>query len=97
MNGIPWWLRSRRRPSTFLELTCAERTVGVEAALRLPNVMMLVVEDACARIAEESRQRRKPRRWRLRAHRRWRQEGERLREKRVRMRDLAVECLDGRD
>ncbi|MDX3387234.1 hypothetical protein PV682_38195 [Streptomyces niveiscabiei] len=97
MSGIPWWLRSRRRPSAFLELTCAQRTVGVEAALRLPNVMMLVVEDACARIAEESWQRRGPRRWRLHAHRSWRQEGEQLREKRARMRDLAVECLDGRD
>ncbi|MFH8773670.1 hypothetical protein [Streptomyces sp. NPDC017958] len=57
MSTAPW-RQSRKHPTHVLDLPCAERTVGVEAALKLPGVMTLVVEDTCAQIAHEDWQRR---------------------------------------
>ncbi|MDN3029196.1 hypothetical protein [Streptomyces sp. S.PB5] len=89
--------RSSRRPSTVLHLPCARRTVGVEAALRLPTVMVLVVEDTCTLIALRDWQDREPPRRRPRARHRWHAEGRRLRAKEQRMLELAEQCLDAPD
>ncbi|MFE7172918.1 hypothetical protein [Streptomyces sp. NPDC057616] len=89
--------RSSGRPATVVHLPCARRTVGVEAALRLPSVMVLVVEDACTVMALHDWQRREPHRLRPLARRRWRAEGRRLRAKEERMRELAAQCLDAPD
>ncbi|MBD0842094.1 hypothetical protein [Streptomyces sp. TRM68416] len=78
----------------MLHLPCAERTVGVEAALRLPDVMVLVVEDTCAVIALRNWARREPPIWRRRARRCWHAEGRRLRAEKARVKDLAARCLD---
>jgi hypothetical protein len=86
--------RSGGRPATVVHLPYAERTVGVEAALQLPTVMMLVVEDACAVIALRDWQRREPSRWHPLARRRWLAEGGRLRAKKARMKELAAQSLD---
>ncbi|WP_431964802.1 hypothetical protein [Actinacidiphila sp. bgisy160] len=91
------WRQSRKRPISVLDLPCAERTVGVEAALKLPSVMMLVIEDTCAQIAREDWQRSEPTRWHLQAHRCWRSEGRLLRAKGVRLKELAAQCLDAPD
>ncbi|MGW3938747.1 hypothetical protein [Streptomyces phaeochromogenes] len=88
------WRRSRRRPSAVLALRRAQRTVGVEAALRLPSVMVLVVEDSCTAFAHEDWRRREPPRRRLQARRDWQAEGRRLRTKEERLRELAAQCLD---
>ncbi|PWI17957.1 hypothetical protein DI272_30220 [Streptomyces sp. Act143] len=82
---------------TLLDLPCTHRTVGVEAAVRLPTVMMLVVEDACTAFAREDWRAHEPPRWRPRARRRWHSEGRRLRDKETRLRELAVQCLDTPD
>lgn len=82
---------------TVLRLPGAERTVGVEAALTLPTVMMLVVEDTCAQIAREDWQRREPSRWRPYAHHCWCRQGDVLRAKKDRLKDLAAQCLDAPD
>ena len=95
MITIPW-RRSRKREASVLVLARARRTVGVEAVLQLPTVMMLVVEDACTALAREDWKRREPSRRHPRARRHWRAEGCRLREKEERLRELAVECLDAR-
>jgi hypothetical protein len=79
----------------FLEVACAHRTVPVEAALELPDVMLLVVEDACARIAEQAWQARRPPRWNVGATRRWRAETAPLHRKQERVRALAEQYLDG--
>ncbi|WP_438295505.1 hypothetical protein [Streptomyces sp. HUAS TT7] len=71
--------------------------MGVEAALRLPTVMMLVVEDACTRIAREDWRRREPARWRCKAYHRWCSEGQQLRAKKARLKELAAQCLDTSD
>jgi hypothetical protein len=71
--------------------------VGVEAALRLPSVMVLVVEDACTVIALRDWEQREPHRLRLWARRRWHAEGRRLRAKELRIRALAAQCLDAPD
>nr|WSY53833.1 hypothetical protein OG999_29445 [Streptomyces sp. NBC_00886] len=71
--------------------------MGVEAALRLPNVMMLVVEDACTALSREGWRRREPVRWRFQARRRRQTEGRQLDAKENRVRDLAVQCLDASD
>lgn len=89
--------RSSRRPSTVLHLPCARRTVGVEAALRLPTVMVLVVEDACTVIALRDWERREPSHWRPWVRRRWHEEGRRLRAKELRVRELAAQSLDAPD
>ncbi|MCI3278230.1 hypothetical protein [Streptomyces cylindrosporus] len=89
--------RSSRYPSTVLHLSCARRTVGVEAALRLPTVMVLVVEDACTVIALRDWAHREPSHWRPWARARWHAEGRRLRAKELRMRELAAQCLDTPD
>jgi len=89
--------RSNGRPTTLVHLPCARRTVGVEAALRLPSVMVLVVEDACTVIALRDWERREPHRLRPWARRRWHAEGRRLRAKELRMRELAAQCLDAPD
>lgn len=91
------WRQSRGRSISVLDLPCAERTVGVEAALKLPNVMVLVVEDTCAQIAHEDWQHREPTRWHLQAHRCWRSEGRLLRAKKTRLKELATQCLDAPD
>lgn len=96
MSTVPW-RKSRRRPTTVLDLPCARRTVGVEAALRLPSVMMLVVEDACTVIALTDWRRREPPRWRPQARHRWHIEGRRLEAKKARLKELAAECLDTPD
>ncbi|MER6628953.1 hypothetical protein ABT301_12010 [Streptomyces sp. NPDC000987] len=96
MSALPS-RRSDRRPATLLHLPCAERTVGVEAALVLPTVMVLVVEDACAVIALRDWQRREPSRRHPLARRRWRAEGERLRAKKARIKELAAQSLDTPD
>ncbi|WP_427924639.1 hypothetical protein [Streptomyces sp. cg40] len=44
----------------MLILAQARRTVGVEAALHLPTVMMPVVEDACTALAREDWKHREP-------------------------------------
>ncbi|MBO1333017.1 hypothetical protein [Streptomyces sp. VRA16 Mangrove soil] len=92
-----FWRGSRGRGLPVLELPCADRTVGVAAALELPSVMMLVVEDACTRIAYADWRHREPSRLHVRARRRWQAEGHQLRAKRQRLRELAVECLDAPD
>jgi hypothetical protein len=69
----------------------------VEAALKLPNVMMLVVEDFCVRIAHEDWQHREPTRWNPRLRRCWRSEGRLLRAKKARLKELAAQCLDAPD
>jgi hypothetical protein len=89
--------RSSGRPPTVLRLPCARRTVGVEAALRLPGVMVLVVEDACTVIALRDWRRREPPRLHPWARRRWWAEGRRLRAKEARIRELAAQCLDAPD
>ncbi|MDN3028990.1 hypothetical protein [Streptomyces sp. S.PB5] len=96
MSTVPW-RRSHRRPLTVLDLPCAERTVGVEAALKLPTVMMLVVEDTCTQIAREDWRRREPPRWRPQARHRWHAEGRRLHAKTARLKELAAQCLDTPD
>ncbi|MEU5893915.1 hypothetical protein ABZ835_45040 [Streptomyces sp. NPDC047461] len=96
MSTVPW-RRSRRPPTTVVTLPCAQRAVGVEAVLRLPNVMMLVVEDACTALSREDWRRREPARWRSQARRRWHTEGRQLDAKESRVRDLAVQCLDASD
>jgi hypothetical protein len=78
----------------MLSIGCAGRSVGVDAAVQLPDVMFLVVEDACARLAQADRDRRRPRRWQLRALRRWRTEGKRLQAKAERIQRLSGELLD---
>ncbi|MEV0740224.1 hypothetical protein AB0I51_30805 [Streptomyces sp. NPDC050549] len=93
MSTIPW-RRSRERPTAVLALRCAQRTVGVEAALQLPSVMVLVVEDACTAFALEDWRRREPPRRHLQARRGWQAEGRRLRTKEGRLRELAAQCLD---
>jgi hypothetical protein len=96
MSTVPW-RRARRRPTTVVTLPRAQRTVGVEAALRLPNVMMLVIEDACTALSREDWQRREPARWRPRARHRRHTEGRRPDAKETRLRDLAVQCLGAPD
>ncbi|MFF4804323.1 hypothetical protein ACFY1U_39115 [Streptomyces sp. NPDC001351] len=96
MSAVPSH-RSSRRPATVLHLPCARRTVGVEAALRLPTVMVLVVEDACTAIALRDWERREPSHWRPWALRRWGAEGRRLRAKELRVRELAAQSLDAPD
>ncbi|EST18709.1 hypothetical protein M878_44530 [Streptomyces roseochromogenus subsp. oscitans DS 12.976] len=96
VSTVPWH-KSRQRPISVLDLPCAERTVGVEAALKLPNVMMLVVEDTCAQIAHEDWQHREPTCWHPQAHRCWRSEGRLLRAKKARLKELAAQCLDAPD
>ncbi|MGW8378325.1 hypothetical protein [Streptomyces sp. ODS28] len=96
MTTVPW-RRSRRPVSAPLEVWCARRSVGVEAVLRLPSVRVLVVEDACARIAYQAWRRRRPPRWRAVAHRRWAAEAQQMAAKAARVRALAEECLDGAD
>ncbi|MEV0173575.1 hypothetical protein AB0I00_20960 [Streptomyces sp. NPDC050803] len=96
MGALPSRRSSRRSPSE-LHLPCAERTVGVAAALRLPEVMVLVVEDTCAVIALRDWQRREPPRWRPQARHRWQVEGRRLRAEKARVKDLAAQCLDTAD
>jgi hypothetical protein len=96
MSTVPW-RRARRRPITVLDLPCAERTVGVEAVLRLPNVMMLVVEDACTVVALTDWRRREPPRRRPRDRRRWHTEGRQLEAKKARLKGLAAQCLDAPD
>lgn len=91
------WRQSRSRSISVLDLPCAERTVGVEAALKLPNVMMLVVEDTCAQIAHEDWQHREPTRWHPRAHRCRRSEGRLRRAKKARLEELAAQCPDAPD
>ncbi|MFF0739672.1 hypothetical protein ACFYVL_04650 [Streptomyces sp. NPDC004111] len=93
MATVPW-RGSRRNVFAPLRLQCAQRVVGVEAALLLPNVMVLVVEDVCTRLAYEDWQRRRPARWHLVAHRRWRAEGIWLEGKFQRLWALAGDCLD---
>ena len=75
----------------------ARRTAGVEAALRLPAVMTLVVGDACTVIALRDRERREPSFWRPWVRRRRRAEGRRLRAEELRVRELAVRSLDAPD
>jgi hypothetical protein len=65
--------------------------------LWLPNVMMLVVEDACTALSREDWRRREPPRWRSQARHRWHAEGRQLDAKDARVRDLAVQCLDAPD
>lgn len=89
--------RSSGRPTAVVHLPCARRTVGVEAALRLPSVMVLVVEDTCTVIALRDWERREPRRLHPWARRRWEAEGRRLRAKEERVRELAAQCLDAPD
>jgi len=96
VSTVPW-RRSRRRPTTVVTLPCARRTVGVEAALWLPNVMMLVVEDVCTAFSREDWRRREPAPWRSQARHRWHTEGRQLDAKETRLRDLAVQCLDASD
>jgi hypothetical protein len=96
MSTVPW-RKSRKRPMTGLDLPCAQRTVGVEAALRLPSVMMLVVEDACTMIALTDWRRREPPRRRPRERHRWHAEGQRLEAKKGRLKELAAQCLDTPD
>ncbi|MFE2064380.1 hypothetical protein ACFXDH_18580 [Streptomyces sp. NPDC059467] len=91
------WRQSRRHPTSVLDLPCAQRTVGVEAALQLPNVMMLVVEDACTQIADEDWRHREPTRRHVWARRKWRSEGRLLRAKKARLKALATQCLDAPD
>jgi hypothetical protein len=69
----------------------------VETALRLPNVMMLVVEDVCTALSREDWRRREPARWRSQARHRRHSEGGQLDAKEARLRDLAVQCLDASD
>jgi hypothetical protein len=78
----------------MLVLPCAHRTIGVEAAVRLPTVMMLVAEDACTAFATEDWKRREPSRRHPKARHQWHVEGRLLREKQTRLRELAVQCLD---
>lgn len=96
MGTLPW-SGSRRRSADLLELPRAGREVGVEAAARLPSVMVLVVEDACTRIAYEDWHKRQPPRRHLRAHRRRRAEGRLPAAKTARLRALAEACLDHSD
>jgi hypothetical protein len=63
----------------------------------LPNVMMLVVEDAGTVLSREDWRRREPARWRPQARHRWRTEGGQLDAKETRLRDLAVQLLDAPD
>jgi hypothetical protein len=78
-----------------LDVACAHRTVPVEAALELPDVMLLVVEDACARFAEQAWHARRPPRWNVAATRRWRTEAAQLHRKQERVQALAEQYLDG--
>ncbi|WP_329268346.1 hypothetical protein [Streptomyces sp. NBC_01451] len=96
MSTVPW-RKSHKRLMTVVDLPCAQRTVGVEAALRLPNVMMLVVEDACTQIALTDWRRREPPRWRHRARHRWYAEERWLDAKKARLKELAAQCLDTPD
>ncbi|MEU6379227.1 hypothetical protein [Streptomyces sp. NPDC046909] len=93
MSTVPW-RRSRKRAMTVLDLPYVERTVGVEAALCLPSVMVLVIEDLCAQVAHEDWQRREPPRWRPAARHHWCGEGQQLRAKKDRLKELAAQCLD---
>ena len=86
--------RSVPPPAGTLSLASAGRTVPVDAALRLPDVMLLVTEDACARIAEADWRLRRPSWRRPRARLRWYRERRQLRAKTARVRALAEEYLD---
>ncbi|MFI7317031.1 hypothetical protein [Streptomyces venezuelae] len=57
-------------------------------------MMVLVVEDACTQLAEEGWRQREPARHHPRRRRRWLAEGRQLEGKAVRVRELAVQCLD---
>ncbi|MCX3059886.1 hypothetical protein [Streptomyces beihaiensis] len=95
MDKPVFWSRAKKAQHTCLRLRSVDRTVGVEAALRMPSVMVLVVEDACVRFAQEDWAMRRPPRRRPLERRHWYAEGQRLRAKSARLRALAAECLDG--
>ncbi|MFJ9908811.1 hypothetical protein ACIRVK_39185 [Streptomyces sp. NPDC101152] len=69
----------------------------METAVRLPTVMMLVVEDACTAFARKDWKRREPSRRRPRARHQWHAEGSLLQEKERRLKELAAQCLDAPD
>ncbi|WP_037570272.1 hypothetical protein [Phaeacidiphilus oryzae] len=87
--------RARRRRPGRLWLECADREIPEEAAILLPDVMLLVVEDLCARISRQAWRERRPRCWRLRARARRRAEDRLLAAREARVRVLSEEYLDG--
>ena len=87
--------RFRKANRQLVFLRYAERSVGVEAVLQQPSVMVLTIEDVCTRFAHDDWRRRKPTRRRPWARRRWEAEGAQLRAKVQRIRELAAQCLDG--
>ena len=79
----------------MLEVACAHRTVPVEAALELPDVMLVIVEDACTRLTEQAWLERRPLVWDRRSVRRWHAEASQLRRKQERVQALAEQYLNG--
>jgi hypothetical protein len=84
-----------RANADVLELACADSTVPVEAALVLPEVMLLAVEDACVRVHELAWQARRPSWWNPRAALRWHAEAAELRRRQERVRTLGDRYLGG--
>ncbi|MFJ9084430.1 hypothetical protein ACIRL3_18595 [Streptomyces sp. NPDC102384] len=94
MAKARWWRLRKVRIDTLC-LRSVDRTVGVEAVLRLPSVMVLAVEDACTCFAYDDWNRRRPPLSQPWVRRRWQAEGKLLSAKVARLMELAAQCLDG--
>jgi hypothetical protein len=69
----------------LIRLVSSGRLVDVYDVLDRPVTGFVAAEDACWQFALADWRQRKPRRWRIAAHRAWREEGTRLDQKRARL------------
>jgi hypothetical protein len=72
----------------LLRIVSSGRLVDVYDTLDKPGTAMLAAEDAVWQMWRAEWQARRPRRWQLRAHRAWREEGAALEAKRERLVEL---------
>lgn len=79
--------------SWSLYIKAADARVPADVVARSPMLLQLAVEDLCWQAATESWAARRPRPWRAGERTRWREEGDRLREKAHRVAVATAELL----